>query len=386
MPHFPKPFFKTGRGVWYVEIDRQQYNLGSDKDAAFERYHELMRDRPREADLTLALGVMDAFLTWANEHKAPRTFEWYQRHLKAFARSIPSLLPVGQLKKHHLTSCLRAQTASNSTTQNGLCRAVVRAFRWAENEEIIHRSPFRGVEKPTTRRRTVVIPEEDYQFMLSRIPSQNIRLLLEAAWHTAARPQELAAVEARHVDVKNGRWVFPAEESKGKRFPRVVYLNDRGLEITRQLAERYPSGKLFRNSDGEPWNRHSVACVFGRLQVDLGMRAMKTLGVTVEKPPRFNKTAFADRASLEAARADQARVLYERRKAVHKLARTHAPKFSLYHFRHTWCQRALKAGVDPLTVGILMGHQDPSTIAKVYQHLALDPDFLRKALARATSA
>lgn len=24
MPHFPKPFFKRGRGQWYVEIDRKQ--------------------------------------------------------------------------------------------------------------------------------------------------------------------------------------------------------------------------------------------------------------------------------------------------------------------------------------------------------------------------
>jgi integrase len=71
---------------------------------------------------------------------------------------------------------------------------------------------------------------------------------------------------------------------------------------------------------------------------------------------------------------------------VSKLARQHGTKYSLYHFRHTWCQRALKAGVDPLTRAILMGHRDPSMIAKVYQHLALGPDFLRKAIAKATGA
>lgn len=37
MPHFPKPFFKERRGIWYVEIDRKQYNLGPDKDQAFEQ-------------------------------------------------------------------------------------------------------------------------------------------------------------------------------------------------------------------------------------------------------------------------------------------------------------------------------------------------------------
>ncbi|MDB5310144.1 MAG: helicase [Gemmataceae bacterium] len=172
MPHFPKPFFKKGRGVWYVEIDHTQHNLGSDKDAAFERNHELMRERPHEADLSLALGVMDAFLTWAKDNKADRTFEWYQRHLKTFSKSIPPLLATGQIKKHHLTACLQAAKTLNGTTQNGLCRAVVRAFRWAENEEIIQRSPFRGVEKPRNKRRTVIISDDEYAFLLSRIPAE----------------------------------------------------------------------------------------------------------------------------------------------------------------------------------------------------------------------
>ena len=39
MPHFPKPFFKKARGLWYVEINRQQVNLGPDREAAFRQYH-----------------------------------------------------------------------------------------------------------------------------------------------------------------------------------------------------------------------------------------------------------------------------------------------------------------------------------------------------------
>ena len=42
MPHFPKPFLKKGRGVWYAEINRRQISLGSDKDEAFRQYHRLM--------------------------------------------------------------------------------------------------------------------------------------------------------------------------------------------------------------------------------------------------------------------------------------------------------------------------------------------------------
>jgi len=385
MAHFPKPFFRKPRGLWYVQIDGKQYNLGPDKKQAHERYHDLMRNRPREkADVSLALGVIDAFLEWAKENKAPRTYEWYLRHLQAFARSIPPLLSVGQLKKHHLTACLAAQAGLNSTTKNGLCRAVCRCFQWAENEEIILRSPFRRVEKPKHQRRTVVISAEEYAFIRSCFPAECIQDLLVTAWETGARPQEIVAVEARHFDAANARWVFPAEESKGKRFPRVVYLNEAALGITRRLAGLHPEGPLFRNSDGEPWNRHSIACVFGRLQIVTGYRKMKELGIATEKPPRFKRHAFADKAALAKARKEQQRRLYECRKEADKLARQHGTKYSLYHFRHSWATRALQRGVDPLTVSILLGHADPSTLAKVYAHLAQDPDYLRKAAKKAT--
>jgi hypothetical protein len=47
MSHFPKPFFRKSRGLWYVQIKGQQVNLGPEKDEAFEAYHTLMK-RPHE--------------------------------------------------------------------------------------------------------------------------------------------------------------------------------------------------------------------------------------------------------------------------------------------------------------------------------------------------
>lgn len=51
-----------------------------------------------------------------------------------------------------------------------------------------------------------------------------------------------------------------------------------------------------------------------------------------------------------------------------------APKWCLYHFRHSWLDRMLKVGVDALTCAILLGHRDPSMVAKTYQHLSQSPD------------
>jgi len=55
-------------------------------------------------------------------------------------------------------------------------------------------------------------------------------------------------------------------------------------------------------------------------------------------------------------------------------------KHFLTEFRHSYCHRLLKAGVDALTVSVLMGHSDPTMIAKVYSHLSHAPDYLRDVL------
>src|SRR5205823_1573436 len=47
MAHFPKPFFRADRRLWYVQLDGKQHNLGPDRTAAFARYHDLM-SRPSE--------------------------------------------------------------------------------------------------------------------------------------------------------------------------------------------------------------------------------------------------------------------------------------------------------------------------------------------------
>lgn len=332
MPHFPKPFFKASRGRWYVQFGPKQHNLGPDEEVAFERYADLKRQNPQEGeDLTLAVGLMDAFLSWVEKNSAARTFEWYQRHCQKFTASLPPGLTVSELKKHHLTACL-AELEQSSATKNGLCRAVMRSFKWAEDEQHIAKSPLAGFKKPTAKRRETVITVEQFEKLFPLLARAHFRDLVSVCWDTGCRAQEIVRVEKRHVDFEIGRWVFPAEESKGKAFPRVVYLTPRSLEITKRLCEKYPTGVLFRNDDSVAWTRHAISCVFLRMKKKLGC------------------------------------------------------KLCLTAIRHSWATLALKRGVDPLTVAILMGHADPSMLAKVYAHLAQDPEYLLRAAKKATAA
>jgi hypothetical protein len=56
MPQFPKSFFRKSRGVWYVQIEGKQHNLGPDQKKAFDRYHELMREGESSSGASLGFG------------------------------------------------------------------------------------------------------------------------------------------------------------------------------------------------------------------------------------------------------------------------------------------------------------------------------------------
>jgi hypothetical protein len=78
MSHYPKPFFRKSRQLWYVQLDGKQFNLGPDRQDAFKRYHELMAKPERKrlpataAPLVVVLG--DRFLEWVQRHRWPGTY------------------------------------------------------------------------------------------------------------------------------------------------------------------------------------------------------------------------------------------------------------------------------------------------------------------------
>jgi site-specific recombinase XerD len=57
----------------------------------------------------------------------------------------------------------------------------------------------------------------------------------------------------------------------------------------------------------------------------------------------------------------------------------------LYALRHIWATNALKKGVDPITVSVLMGHSDTNMLARKYAHLTHDPVYLQQAAQRVTA-
>ena len=236
MPHFPKPFFKKGRRLWYVEIDRTQVNLGPDRDEAFRRYYQLMtQPRATQVATDCVLRVIDAFLEWCSKNRSGATYRWYRDRLQEFAKTIDAALTVSQLRPFHVQQWIDARGGwSDGSRRNGI-RAVKQVFRWAAEQGYIDRSPVAHMKQPQGGKREVVVSQAEFDEVLSLAKDEGFRDLLIVTWETGCRPQESLIVEARHVDLANQRWVFQPSEEKCGRSLRVVYLTDRALAIVKRL-------------------------------------------------------------------------------------------------------------------------------------------------------
>jgi integrase/recombinase XerC len=188
-------------------------------------------------------------------------------------------------------------------------------------------SPLKKVKKPTAKRREVHLTPQDFERVLGLLkPGDPFRDLFLFVWHTGCRPQEVRHIEPRHVDLEGERIVFPAQESKGKRTKRIIYIQGEALEIIRRLIAERAEGKLFRNKRGMPWTKYALCNRFWRL------------------------------------------------------SQATERKLCCYSARHGFAQRKLVQGIDHLSLAAVMGHRDGSMLARVYAHLDKDEDHLKRVM------
>ncbi|MEW4569551.1 tyrosine-type recombinase/integrase [Tautonia sp. JC769] len=335
----PQPFYRRQTRCWYVQLGAKQHRLAPDEAEAWRLYHELMARPPEEraappapaadAPPTLAVAILDAFLEWCKQHKAPRTYAWYRENIQRFVDRIPATLAVAELKPYHVTRAMADFPHWANNTKNDFIGAIKRAFNWAADEELIERSPLARMKKPAREAREMAVSPKQYAAVVEAVREPNFRDLIELSWETGARPQELRRLEARFYDPEAGRVVFPPTQAKGKKYHRVIYLTPRAREVVERLAAKRPHGPLLVNSEGNPWTKDAINCAFCRLEKKIGT------------------------------------------------------KYHLGAFRKGFATEALKAGVDTVTVAHLMGHRDPGMVSRVYGHVQQDPEHMAAAARRA---
>ena len=341
MPHHAKPFFRKGRG-WFIQLGKQQIKLADGpqsaetEEAAWQQYHEVMAKRakstptlPKTEGITI-IEVLDKYLAWCQKHRAPRTYEWYHDHIQNFINHAGDLVrhPAADLKPFHVVEWVdsHGDTWSNAY-RRGAIVAIQRPFNWAEELSYIAHSPIKRIRKPKAQRREQLVSPEEWEKIKNHYTDGDpFRDLLEFSWETGCRPQESKTIEGRHIELDQHRVVFPAEESKGKNYCRVIYLTARAEEILKRQFSQHAEGITFRNEDGQPWTAYAMNCRFERLEKHLGV------------------------------------------------------KYAAYSIRHGFATRKLVEGHDHLMVAELMGHRSGKMLAETYQHLNQHGEHLRRVL------
>jgi integrase len=238
MPKFAKPWFRPSRDCWFITIAGKQHRLGScSEEEAYDRAAVLkkrLKKQPIPVASSCVPAVVDEFLHWLKSRRASDTFEWYRYRLQRFARKFPDL-PAESLTVAQVEEWVD-EFGFSVTSRRNYYRAVKRCLKWARRRKLLKRNPIRDLEVPSGESRESYVTAAEYEKLLSLVPDQNLRDLIVTTYCSGCRPQESLRVEARHVDLKNQRWVFPKSESKNKKLSRVVYLADEALEITRRLV------------------------------------------------------------------------------------------------------------------------------------------------------
>jgi integrase len=323
-PH--KLWFRKSRNTWFVEIDAKQYNLGPDREEATTRFHELLAKRPTKASPNSVAAILDEFVVYVENHKTAATARWYKDYLQDFLTYLkdhahsPISMPASGLRPLHVRKWL-----DDRSSERARLTAVKAAYRWAHAEGWIDANPIAAMRRPAETKREQLISLKEMKAILRRTKDRRFRELLIVSWDIGARPHELKILHDRHLDLDRHRAIIPAREAKVKKRNRVIYFTPRAERIIRR---RRGDGIVFKNIDGKPWTASAIKCRFARLEKHLGVR------------------------------------------------------FCHYAFRHSFATRKLKQGIPAIDVAHLLGHNDVSMLAKVYQHVEQDSDHLLAALNR----
>jgi integrase len=346
-----KPWFRSAKSAWYVELDGRQHFLGrhpadapppkkvngewKPPPAIRDAFYKLMAARPDRLPEAAALTVLtmsDLFLDHSHAHHDPETYRQYKLYLDWFTGAY-GVLPAADLKPFHVTRWLDDHPKWKASRRHAAL-AVKRAFNWAERQGLLAANPLRTLQVAPNNRRTRVLTADERATILAAVPDEPFREFVTALFETGCRPGELAKLTAADVNLDLGVWVFEKHKTARKTGrPRVVYLTPTMVELSRKLVARHSTGPLFRGPrGGRPLTRNGIRCRFKRLR---------------EKLPGLKH-------------------------------------FVAYTARHTYATEALVNGVGAAQVAELLGHTSVEMVSKHYGHLAGQVAHMREAARKAT--
>lgn len=329
MPRRPRPWFRTGKGRWYVQIDGKQVALPAtdpaDEAAAWEAFKRLVARADSGTAPEVKPGpiaaLIPAYVEQLRPRVAPRTLTGYAGHLRRFGARFGSV-PAAAVDPAAVAGHATEQGWSDSNRHNYLW--AVQAFvRWCGRKDFaLDRPPkdSRGAE--------AVISEAAHRAVL-RETRGDLHQLCRLLWECGARPMEAASLTAEGIDWASGTATLRKHKTKKRGGARILYFNQAALAVLEEQRARHGSGPLFRGQGGGPFTLRALVGRMCRVQERAGVRA------------------------------------------------------TLYGYRHTWATRALERGIPDVQVAAMLGHKDTGMVHRHYSHCAANGRLLREAAERA---
>ncbi|MFN0019460.1 MAG: tyrosine-type recombinase/integrase [Pirellulaceae bacterium] len=303
----------------------------AEAQAAFHKLMLLKGETPLRAEVIAVATICDLFLDFSQTHHSESAYGNYKHFLQDFCDGYGKL-SVSEVKPFHVTRWIDGKTNWKGAKRHAII-SVKRVFSWAEQQGIIALSPIRTIKAPRVKRRERVLSADERKLIFASTNDAAFRNFLTAMLDTGCRPSEVARVTSTDVNLELGVWVLQQHKTAKKTGkPRIIYLSPAMMELSERQMAKYPTGPLFPNTRGKPFQRNAWRCRFRRLRAKHSCLA----GVVC------------------------------------------------YTARSTYATTALENGVGIAHVAELLGHTSTDMVMRHYALLAANVSHMRAAAAQAT--
>lgn len=284
-------------------------------------------------DLTV-LAVINLYLSHLKRRVetgdySAHAYEDAERDLRRFA-GVYGQQVMGQCRKYDLTAWFDANPQWDSPhTRKRMWGTLVRPFLWAEDQELIAKSPYkkpRDLKITTQPRQPATV--EDY-VLLMRYGNRPLRRALFFLRRTGARTCEMREITWPEVDFERGVIVKQWHKTSRKDpKPRLIGLDPATLRFLRNLYRQRPPNqdRVFLNRRKTPWDRHTFARCLRRVAERIGV----------------------------------------------------GPEMSAYGLRHLWAVTAVEIGLPDKSVADQLGHSSTRLIPWYAAQTSSKTDHLRR--------
>lgn len=141
----------------------------------------------------------------------------------------------------------RLKTVSNGTVRLEL-QLLSRFLRWAASEKGVNCSDVVKPVKlpPQGKPRDKILTYEQYQQVIARVPSSEMKAIIIIAWETAMRRNEILSITPSMINA-NQKVIHLSDEQTKNGEGRDVPLSSTALNLLLELSQdRYPDSRIFK--------------------------------------------------------------------------------------------------------------------------------------------